>query len=306
MNRAHSTIAFFVFFTSFLSASAPRVAQAQLFESFGIRAQGMGGAFVAVADDATATWWNPAGLASGAYFNALLEYDRSRMPPETSAEAFAVGFPALGLSYYRLPISQMRAATSTGSPDPNRQDQSHFSQFGATVGQSLSNHLVVASTLKLVRAGETHGDLDIGAMAAVGHVRVGAVLRNVRKSSFAVGTGGGEEALVLARQGRAGIAFMARSPGIVNEVTVAADADLTRTMTSLGETRHVSAGAELWLFTRSLGLRGGLSKDTLTDRKSASAGLSLALRSGIYIEGQVTGGSDEIRRAWGTGLRVTF
>ena len=47
----------------------PPVAGAQIYESVGIRAQGMGGAFVAVADDATATWWNPAGLASGAYFS---------------------------------------------------------------------------------------------------------------------------------------------------------------------------------------------------------------------------------------------
>ena len=40
----------------------------RVYESVGIRAQGMGGAFVAVADDATASWWNPAGLAGGAYF----------------------------------------------------------------------------------------------------------------------------------------------------------------------------------------------------------------------------------------------
>ena len=31
----------------------------------------MSGAFVAVADDATAVWWNPAGLATGPYFNAI-------------------------------------------------------------------------------------------------------------------------------------------------------------------------------------------------------------------------------------------
>ncbi|PYR13654.1 MAG: hypothetical protein DMG00_06280 [Acidobacteria bacterium] len=266
----------------------------------------MGGAFVAVADDASATWWNPAGLASGAYFNLLLEYDRSREPPEPSSQAFAFGFPALGLSYYRLPISQMQPATSTAPDGPSRQDQRHLSQFSATVGQSVSNHLVVASTLKLVRAGETHGDLDVGAMAAIGHVRIGAVLRNVRESSFAAEAGTDEEALILARQARAGIAFTARSPGIVNEVTIAADADLTKTMTVIGATRHVTAGAELWLWTRSLGIRGGLSKDTVVDRGSASAGLSLALRSGIYLEGQLTGGSDATRRSWGSGLRVTF
>ena len=303
MRKACLTFASLV---SFALCSAPRSAHAQLFESFGIRAQGMGGAFVAVADDASATWWNPAGLAGGAYFNLLSEYDRSRQLPESSAQAFAIGFPALGLSYYRLPISQMRPATSTASGGPSREDQSHLSQFGATVGQSVGNHLVVASTLKLVRAGETHGDLDVGAMAAIGHVRVGAVLRNIRESSFAAEAGTDGEALMLARQARAGIAFTARSPGTVSEVTVAADADLTKTMTVVGETRHVTAGAELWLWRRSLGLRGGLSKDTVVDRGSASAGLSLALRSGIYLEGHLTGGTDAARRSWGSGLRVTF
>ena len=49
-------------------AYAPE-AEAQSVETIGIRAQGMGGAFTAVADDATATWWNPAGLAGGSYFS---------------------------------------------------------------------------------------------------------------------------------------------------------------------------------------------------------------------------------------------
>ena len=50
-----------------------RPARAQIYETVGTRAQGMGGAFVAVADDATATWWNPAGLATGPYFSGILE-----------------------------------------------------------------------------------------------------------------------------------------------------------------------------------------------------------------------------------------
>ena len=33
--------------------------RAQIYETVGTRAQGMAGAFVAVADDATAVWWNP-------------------------------------------------------------------------------------------------------------------------------------------------------------------------------------------------------------------------------------------------------
>src|SRR5580704_10948566 len=75
-------------------------ARAQEYEAIGIRAQGMGGAFVAVADDATASWWNPAGLASGAFFNGILEYGRPDLSPPTTA--LGVAFPALDVNYYRL------------------------------------------------------------------------------------------------------------------------------------------------------------------------------------------------------------
>src|SRR5258705_4401047 len=85
-------------------------ARAQLYEDVGTRAQGMSGAFVAVADDATATWWNPAGIASGAIFSLIIEKGRVTQPESPSgfdparragASGFAMAFPSLGLSYYR-------------------------------------------------------------------------------------------------------------------------------------------------------------------------------------------------------------
>src|ERR1700730_11706593 len=116
----------FVSLVSFVVVSAPLTARAQRFEDIGIRAQGMAGAFVAVADDATATWWNPAGLATGAFFNGVVEYDRlqearqddpaGRSPEWRSrAGGIAVAFPALGLSYYRLNIKQIRPLDSTAA-----------------------------------------------------------------------------------------------------------------------------------------------------------------------------------------------
>jgi hypothetical protein len=42
-------------------------ASAQIVESVGGRALGMGGAFVAVASDSSATWWNPGALAAGPF-----------------------------------------------------------------------------------------------------------------------------------------------------------------------------------------------------------------------------------------------
>src|ERR1700704_1753546 len=103
------SLIFFVFFATFVSfVLAPAEARAQSPELIGIRAQGMGGAFTAVADDATAGWWNPAGLAGGSYFSTVLEYGHPKDPPDTNVKGVSIAFPALGLGYYRLPISQMR------------------------------------------------------------------------------------------------------------------------------------------------------------------------------------------------------
>ena len=126
------TGAFRTAFAAAVLAGTPLPANAQIFEIVGTRAQGMGGAFVAVADDATATWWNPAGLATGAYFSSVLEWGRTTEPRETTPGgpawrgdpiAFAAVFPALGLSYYHIRISEIALPASTGDTEPDRQDQ---------------------------------------------------------------------------------------------------------------------------------------------------------------------------------------
>src|SRR5215207_5766821 len=78
------------FVTSVLVSPAP--VQAQTSDQVGIRALGMSGAFTAVANDATATWWNPAGLASGAYFNAILEYAHPDDRPGDGLRGVSVAF----------------------------------------------------------------------------------------------------------------------------------------------------------------------------------------------------------------------
>src|SRR4051812_47887995 len=155
-----------------LLAASVSTVHAQIYEAVGIRAQGMGGAFVAVADDATASWWNPAGVATGAFFSSVLEFDKLRQPdadrdasgqPQPAwrgeVRTIAAAFPALALSYYRLRISEVRGPGSTAVPSAGREDQGAgevhlrslaLSQFGATAGQSLGDHFVIASTLKLL------------------------------------------------------------------------------------------------------------------------------------------------------------
>jgi hypothetical protein len=319
----------------------PDIAAAQMYETVGTRAQGMGGAFVAVSDDATATWWNPAGLVAGPLMSLALERSQLTQPadrtPETPAwrsgtVGLSVMFPTLGLSYYRLRVSEIGPPSATADGVPDRQDQEGgavgvrslaVSQYGATVGQSLGRHLVIASTLKLVRGGvttsdvvsrdplqraedldvrlHTRSDLDLGAMAALGSIRLGISLKNLREPTF----GGGVDRLALRRQARAGAALMTEGRGQV--ITAAFDVDLTRTRSAVGDVRHVAAGLESWLLQRRVGLRGGVSIDTVGPRVySTSAGASLSLKSGLYLNGAVAVGSDRSREGWAASLGMMF
>lgn len=322
--------------------------RAQPYESIGIRAQGMAGAFVAIADDATATWWNPGGLGNGAYFNGVVEYallEQPREPPspvshpsaawQARTRGIALAFPAGGLSYYRLRVSEIQPPTPTGGSLVDRQDLGitvirlrslELHQFGATVGQSLGRHLVIGSTLKLVHGsiasrivgpadatfdqaltlegkGETHPDLDMGALATFGGVRVGLAVKNIRQPEF----GPADDRQALKRQARAGFAVISQPKAVINQIVVAIDADLTTRATALGDARYVAGGVETWMLKRRIGLRAGVSANTIGERQmSPSGGVSLAARTGLYLEGQYTAGADQARHGWGFDLRVTF
>ena len=297
----------FVSFVTFLSFVLARPAEAQPADAVGVRAQGMGGAFTALADDASATWWNAAGLAGGSYFSSVLEYGQLPNPTDKTVKGVSIAFPALGFSYYRLPISEMRPATSTGRGAAIRQDQGTLSELGVTVGQSLGNHFVVGSTLKVLNADQLRGGLDLGGMVTFGMARIGLSVRNVTEPTF----GDGADALELKRQARAGFALSTGPRGVIGTGAVAVDADLTTTVTAAGEQRRVAVGGEIWTAQRVLGLRGGVSRNLVgSEETSLSGGASVAFRRQrsltSYVDGQVTVGSDETPRSWSVGVRLTF
>jgi hypothetical protein len=318
---------------------SPGSASAQIYEQIGTRAQGMGGAFVAVADDATATWWNPAGLIL-TYFSAVVEHSQLEEPTNPLStdrvsrlkpNGFAVSFPALGLSYYRLRISGIAPTSSTGAEEAVRQDlgatgggvrSTVIQQWGVTVGQSVGNHLVLGSTVKLARAGtvsgppgslddaeslevplESSGDLDVGALLRFGRARVGVSVKHLNEPKFGEGVG----QFALTRQARAGVAWVAGAPNAPAMMTVAFDADLLNIPSSLGEVRHVATGVDLMLTKLKTSVRGGWNANTLGDlRPSGSAGVSATITKGIYFDAARTWGADESRSGWAVGFRLTI
>jgi len=286
----------------FLSAMTG-AAGAQTTDVIGVRAQGLAGAFTAVADDASAGWWNPAGLAGGPFVNGLVEYGKPDRTVDETVRGFATAYPALGVIYYRLPLSQIRVETSTAATPASRQDQGNLSLFGATVGQSFGDHMVIGSTLKLLHAADTSADVDVGALLTFGPARIGGTLRNMTRPTF----GTGDAAFTLARHGRVGFALSSGRRGVVGSATVSVDADLTRETTAQGAERRIAVGAEIWAPKRTVGVRGGFSRNTLgAEDTLLSGGFSLAVRQqSTFVDAYVSSG-ELARHGWGLGLRVTF
>jgi hypothetical protein len=321
---------------------APAGASAQIVEATGSRALGMGGAFVAVANDSSATWWNPGALADGPFVDMALSRavttarDAGR---RDRVAGFAIGTPPFGFSYYRLRLTEIRASAPTDDEGGVREEEQGAvpvrslaaSQVGATILQTLVSGVHAGTTLKYVRGtlragtgdagaaasdlldrGDALGggdsefkfDLDVGVLAAGGPVKAGLVVRNVRQPTFEAGPD--EAAFRLPRQVRAGLAFDGARAGML-PVTVALDVDLRRYAVATGDRRVVAVGGEGWLFGRRLGVRAGGRVNTVgLEDRAATTGVSVAVRSGVFLDWHLVRGGTAEDEGWGLAARVSY
>lgn len=325
-----------------LFAACPAAGWAQSIDALGTRAAGMSGAFVAVADDASAGYWNPAGFASGSFFSLVIDRTAGTADPDgtlagsQSGWLLALGAPALGLSYYRLRGTHIDPVpTDEATPDRNptgadelrvRTLVSHHT--GATLVQSIAPGVAVGATLKLIRgiaAAEVRPvedrdsllddaaaltgrasnrlDADLGVMAVFRNIKAGLTVRNLTEPEFDTPGGAGLE---LERQVRAGVAVMP-----IEGWLLAADADLVRTTGVLGiESRDAAIGLEGRPHRRLI-VRTGTRFDTTGEgpggrRASVSGGASYAVTASFLVDGQVTVGSEWAARGWGIGARFVY
>lgn len=324
-----------------LVIACPCEAQAPL----GVRAQGMAGAFVGVADDATAVYWNPAGLATGTFVSFVLDYGESEtIPSDRVSQAggerltggmVAFSAPPLGLAYYRTGeyAAGPREAAAPGALGREEVRRSVHalttSNLAVTLLQSLGHYVVVGGTIKLVRGeaaqgftgsigaeqavddaaglprtGSTTWDVDLAAMVAVEHFRVGGVVRHLATPAFTVGSVE-TKVVELERQARVGGAWGSGWPGM-SRVVLAVDSDVLSRTTMRGERRDVAVGIETWWLGQRLGVRGGMRGSTVGEARSVYAGgASVALKHGIYVDAHLDRGDDD-ERSWSIGARFTF
>jgi len=305
----------------------PGHAAAQSTETLGTRAQGMGGAFVGMADDASAVYWNPGGLAGGAYFSLVVDGATAEAAPEgrlaagnRNAWLLALSMPALGLSYYRLQSTTVRP-TDTGAR--SRIQSLTTQHLGATFVHTIFGGIAAGTTLKLVRGvaaaaevdrgtpedlldhadlighGSNQFDLDIGVMARGAAGAVGVVIRNVTEPGFRTAD---DTQLRLDMQARLGGSVL-----LLEKWKLAADIDLMTNRGVFADVRELAIGSEGQV-TRQLTARGGVRFNTIGDAASPalSVGASYAVFGSVLVDAQITGGSDNAFRGWGLAGRFVF
>jgi hypothetical protein len=201
---------------------------------------------------------------------------------------------------------------------------------GVTVVQSIGDALVVGATARVVWGSvatlvpapgsadaaldavdglDGHstvaGDVDVGVLARLSHVRIGFAARNLVAPEFTAADG---TVWPIERQARVGIAVVADRDRSARQLwVVSVDADLRSEDTAVGDRRELAVGGERWFFSRRLGVRGGVNTSTTGDaRPAGSGGASVGLARGMWIEVQVTRGGDMAPRGWGVSAHLMF
>jgi hypothetical protein len=333
-------------FLTVLTASWPGLAThatAQTAEVVGTRALGMAGAFVAVADDPSAVYWNPAGLPRMGVINLGLEWQSfetgvdspSVFEPSAGGSSMLVALttPPLGLSYIRLRQTNL-FPVRPGAPLPDSDTFNGMGtslvthNVGASLVQSIGERIDVAATIRFVR-----GEASIAPRFLSG-VRVDdpgleGVADLPGKASNTVDVD--VAAMVMLGRGvRAGVnvrnlrepEFDTLMDGVAvtlerqaragvawhgESTVVAVDVDLLETDSVLGPRRHVAIGGEQWFANRRFGARAGFRLNTIENALPAgAAGVSVRLTSSIFADAQITRGASDRDRGWGISLRYAY
>ncbi len=273
------------------AGAANKYAGEFLTHGVGARALGMGSAFVAVADDVTAGYWNPAGVADvrgsavqlmhAETFGDVINYDTGAYVRPLDGDA------SMGVTIVRLAVDDI--PFTDFDEDENR---IYYSASGITwesdsetamlvsYGRRVSPRLRIGGNLKLISKSIANYScygvgFDLGAKYDLWNgTTLGANLQDVTTTFLSWDT---KERELIMPTVKVGAAQRFELPSMGGALTVAADADVRFENRALADQYHAGAvsadthyGAEFVYHDR-VAVRGGLSMGQLT----AGAGFTL-------------------------------
>lgn len=236
----------------------------------GARAQGMGGAFTAVADDASAAYWNHAGLSSLKSFSATLTYDTMFMDAAYSnlIAAVPLGPGALGVNIFYMSFGSFEnvdidSNTKSGSVSP-------FTLAGnISYGISLGSLFSVGAGVKILN--QSLGEISNLGFAGDAGISFKTDFFKAAITGRNIGAAGGFSLPMDVRLGLAVLPIQSAQ----NSLIISADAGYV-----FKDTLDISAGIEytgMKTFSIRAGYKYRLTGNNLTGLTGIAAGAGLRL-----------------------------
>jgi hypothetical protein len=272
-------------------AGGPGTAGAQFLTiEQGARGIGMGGAFASVADDASALWWNPAGIARAALREATLSHTAFIENVATEYVGYINPLPegrgTLGASLTYLNVPGIEGADASGNLTGNIKATGYVGAL--SYGREVTPGLTVGGTAKLVSqtyAGTSGSGFagDIGAQYWDKDFGVAAVAQNLGPS-FKIGSSSDP----LPRAFRGGAYYRPRSQFVVS----------FEEEKPYNDTARAHLGAE-WTLTQAIRVRAGFQQTPNVSGAGFTAGFGvMGAYGGNKEKSDVTPEADAFKPFW--------
>ena len=237
------------------------------------RAVGMGEAFTALVDDASGTFWNPAGLAR--LQNSELVFTHNEWLQDITNEYFSLGFNVgkniFGLSFMSNTVGGIERRVKP-TAEPLGIVNAHDVMFGLSYARLINTNLSIGATAKFlyekIYVESSSGvavDLGLQYRTKINGLRAGFVLQN-----FGYMTQLKEESIQLPQTVRVGLAYLLPLQLFQGGITVASD-----WVKIFESTSHINIGLE-YFFKGFFALRFGY--QTRWENKGIQGGFGIVLK----------------------------
>ena len=239
----------------------------------GARAVSMGGAFVALANDATAPHYNPAGLVQIEKREIIFTIDGAASKDE-AADIFNESVNETTPTYLSLAFPKFALAWNKLVSYKSEDYELTVDAYSLSAARKMGAFSLGGTTTYLRSEGdeelETGYTTDLGVLFDLGPFSLGGVFKNIINN------------LDISQKYALGAAF--RPKGLF---TVTLDLDSYKGESGeLGKDREdynlLRVGAEFWIIPNFLALRGGAASKRLEDKDSLKYSLGTGLNFGIF------------------------